>query len=156
MAERPPILLRHNLDPRKFVWLWAKYVTGVNLSKHCTNALRGPYSKLLSAHNDSLLESTILRLGERPLGSFCAIYICGVAKKGYSRKANYPHNLHAAIEYAPGVNDRFVFEEWSLEVENGRFLRIPSLDELAPEFAGRPEAFTSCRIFRWAASYRPH
>ncbi len=44
----------HNLDPKKFVWLWMKYVRGTNLAHHCTNSLRGPYSKILSKHNPEL------------------------------------------------------------------------------------------------------
>lgn len=44
------VTLHHNLAPRRFVWLWMKYVTGVNEAQHCTNVLWGRYSKKPSKH----------------------------------------------------------------------------------------------------------
>jgi hypothetical protein len=144
------IIIEHNLDPARFMWLWAKYVRGVNETKHCTSCLRGWYSKRLSAHNPELRETARLVLDERDPSEFFALYICGVAKQGYSRRLNYPHNLHAAMLPAPGRRDRFRFEEWELEVTNGVFDPIPALEELPPRLGALPEEFTTCRIFRWA------
>ena len=45
------IEIAHNLESRDFVWLWAKYVTGFNPNHHCTNSIRGRYSRKLSKHN---------------------------------------------------------------------------------------------------------
>jgi len=125
-----PIKLVHNLTGDKFVWLWAKYVSGVNDQYHCTNCIRGPYSKMLSKHNPDLPAQREIVLDEVDPNRFKAIYICGVSNNGYSRKANYDHNLHAAVLPKPGQSDRFTFESWRLSVENGLFLPIPKEEAL--------------------------
>lgn len=146
-----PIVLTHDLEPAKFMWLFSKYVRGVSLSKHCTHAIRGPYGKRLSKHNPDLAATRRLVLDEEPAGTFVAIYVCGVAAAGYRRKQSYPHNLHVAILPAPGREDRLRFETWDLELTNGVFDPIPGLEELPPELRSLPDDFTTCRIFRWAA-----
>lgn len=145
------IMLNHNLESKRFIWLWAKYVRGVNLDQHCTNSIRGVYSKILSKHNPGFLPGIPLALNEQPTERFKAIYICGVSQAGYARKLNYSHNVHAAIFPLEGASDRWNFEGWSLNVTNGRFSHIPSIDELPERYRDRPSAFTTCRIFRWAA-----
>lgn len=37
------IEITHNFDPAQFIWLWSKYVTGLNDRYHCTNCIRGRY-----------------------------------------------------------------------------------------------------------------
>lgn len=137
----------------RFVWLWMKYVRGVNLKHHCTNCLRGPYGKRLSKHNKELGSTPTLVLDEQPLDRYRSIYICGVAQQGYRRKENYPHNLHTAILPAPGAEDTFEFENWKLSVENGKFIGIPSEASLSEELRAFPPEYTTCRIFRFAALY---
>lgn len=147
-----PILVHHNLIPRRFMWLWAKYATVFVPRKHCVNSFKGKLSKRFSAASNPDMESTSpLRLDEVPPGSFKAIYLCGVARQGYSQRRNYPHNLHTAIWPEEGASDSFEFEEWRLRVEGGRFMRIPEERELAPEYRTLPPEFTTCRIFRWAS-----
>ncbi len=152
-SAAPSVILHHNLDPRKFVFLWMKYVRGVNLKHHCTNCLRGPYGKKLSKHNAELISSTRLVLDEQPTGSYEALYICGVAQQGYRQKENYPHNLHAAVLPAPGLKDVFEFETWKLSIENGKFIKIPGEDALPPNLRALPPEYTTCRIFRFASLY---
>lgn len=41
------IEIRHNLEKEKFKWLWSKYVVDGNDKYHCTNSLKGKYSKNL-------------------------------------------------------------------------------------------------------------
>ena len=143
------IELQHNLEPEKFMWLWMKYVTGVNDQKHCTNCLRGPYGKVLSKHNAELTVSPVVALDELQEGSFSSIYICGVIKKGYPQ-SNYEHNLHAVIQPISGSRDTFEFENWRLSVTNGVFQPIPSEAELPEKYRSLPLEYTTCRIFRWA------
>ena len=143
------IEIEHNLLPERFNWLWMKYVNGVNDKKHCTNCLRGRYGKLLSKHNPDLGSSPCLQLDEQPAGTYQAIYICGVIKKGYPR-TNYVHNLHTAIKPVPGEKDQFSFENWKLSVVNGIFERIPSEADLPAKYVDLAPEFTTCRIFRWA------
>lgn len=152
-----PITITHNLDPSSFVYLWAKYVRGVNLERHCTNCLRGAYSRSLSKPNNPLLkQNTTLVLDEYPVDSFKAVYICGVSSQGYRRrpKANYPHNLHLPIYPQPGVTDTYRFEDWIVEISNGRAGAIPGKDTLPLPWAGLPDEYTTCRIFRWAVAHR--
>lgn len=161
------IVLHHNLDPAAFKWLWAKYVTGADLTKHCTACLKAvtvrpaegrgsPYSQRFSRpSNPGMKDMTRLVMDEVPVGSFLGIYLCGVAAAGYSAKKNYPHNLHAAIVPVAGGTDTYEFEKWVLRVENGLFTRIPGPDELPPALRGLPDKYTTCRIFRWAACIVP-
>ncbi len=150
-----PIRLEHNLAPAAFVWLWAKYVTGSNPEKHCTRSILCKYSKRLSAHNELLGQSPRLTLDEGAVGTYSAIYVCGVAREGYRKHLNYPHNLHTAILPRPGASDSFKFERWSMSVENGIFLPIPPVAALASKYRPLPDEFTTCRIFRWSVVYRP-
>ena len=143
------IQLQHNLEPHKFMWLWMKYVAGVNDTYHCTNCLRGKYGLLLSKHNLALAATSTLELDEQPTGSYAFIYVCGVLKRGYPR-TNYPHNLHAVIRPCPGSVDEFQFENWRLRVTNGEFAPIPNEFDLPARYQILPPEFTRCRIFRWA------
>lgn len=143
------IQLHHNLAPDKFMWLWTKYVTGINDRYHCTNCLRGSYGKRLSKHNPDLGITPTLVLDEQQLGSFSFLYICGVIKKGYPR-SNYPNNLHAVIRPVAGQQDYFCFANWRLQVSNGVFEPIPAESELPERYRSLPPNYTTCRIFRWA------
>src|SRR5256885_200358 len=98
----PRVVLTHNLKAKAFVWLWAKYVRGFNLRQHCTNAITGSYSRRLSAARNPDLGPGTVVFDEKPMNQFAAVYICGVAKRGYSGKTNYIHNLHTAIRPRPG------------------------------------------------------
>lgn len=150
------IIVEHNLDATVFKWLWAKYVRGINDAQHCTNSLRGPYSKKFSKLNPGFTAGAQIAFDEQAADSFWAVYICGVASRGYAKGTNYPHNVHAAIVPALGAEDQWYFESWRLRVVNGKFSRIPSAVEQIPErYRGLPDAFTNCRIFRWAVCQRP-
>jgi hypothetical protein len=143
------IQLHQNFEPARFMWLWMKYVSGVNDQYHCTNCLRGKYGKLLSKHNLALASNTTLILNEQFVDRYSFIYICGVHKKGYPR-TNYPHNLHAVIRPSFGTADVFQFENWHLSVTNGVFQPIPNENDLPERYRSLPPEFTTCRIFRWA------
>jgi hypothetical protein len=152
MTHGSSVALCHNLDPDAFLWLWMKYVRGLNDRQHCTNCLRGWYGKRLNKANPELRSTPELVLDERPADAYRAIYICGVYKRGYP-KTNYPHNLHAAILPQPGAQDVFAFENWRLQVRNGLFLPIPAESELPEPYRTLPPAYTTCRIFHWAACF---
>lgn len=148
------IEITHNLDPRRFMWLWAKYVTGFNEKYHCTNSIRGPYSKKFSKNNPEFARAPVITMDEHPMDSYNAIYICGVSKQGYSNRENYRHNVHAAIRPQSGSHDEWAFEEWVLRVRNGTFLAIPTSEEELPvKYRSLPPEYTTCRIFRWSACF---
>lgn len=144
----PPIILRHNLQPRSFLWLWAKYVHAVDCTRHCTNCLKGSYSKRFSGHYPGM-PNEVVYFDEPQRRPWKAIYLCGVAKRGYPRR-NYSHNCHAALVPVPGQRDFWSFEHWWMEVENASFTPIPAAEELPKDVRSLPNAFISCRIFRWA------
>jgi hypothetical protein len=148
------VQVSHNFDPDCFMWLWAKYVTGFNKERHCTNAIRGQYSKKFSKNNPAFPDIRDILFDEQPPESYDAIYICGVAKRGYTRKQNYPHNVHAAILPVPAFEDEWAFEGWRMTVHGGRLLVIPaSPNEIPEQYRSFPDPFITCRIFRWAASW---
>lgn len=144
----------HNFDPNQFMWLWAKYVVGFNGRHHCTNSIRGSYSKKFSKNNSCFAVNSSVLLDEQEWGSYEAIYVCGVSKRGYRKKENYPHNVHAAIRPEIGAEGHWSFEDWHMEVRNGRFLSIPPSHKCLPDpYRSLPDEYTRCRIFRWAACY---
>jgi hypothetical protein len=143
----------HNFDPSQFRWLWAKYVTGFNDRYHCTNSIRGRYSRKFSKNNPEFTNGGLLILDEQQLGSYEALYICGVSKSGYVRKANYPHNVHIAIRPEAGMVEAWSFEKWTIEVRNGRLLAIPAEEDLPAKYRMLPPEYTTCRIFRWSVCY---
>lgn len=144
----------HNFDPKQFVWLWAKYVVEFNEKYHCTNSIRGRYSKTFSKNNPLFTASSSVMFDEQPIASYRAIYICGVSRRGYLKKQNYLHNVHAAILPQMDAEDQWSFEHWRMTVQNGRFLRIPADSECLPErYRSLPDEYKTCRIFRWAACY---
>ena len=147
------IKVKHNFDSSKFKWLWSKYVSGGNDQKHCTNCLKGKYSKKFSKHNENFNQETTMVFDEVEEESYKAIYICGVINKGYYKKANYPHNVHLAIIPREGCNDVYEFEGWKVEIENGFVDRIIDIEELPSEYKDLGDEYITCRIFRWMIGY---
>ena len=148
------IEITHNFDPSQFMWLWSKYVTGFNDAYHCTNSIRGSYSKKLSKGNPELPRTPTLVMDEQRVGTYRALYICGVSKHGYSSHKNYPHNVHMAVLPEPGSEDSWEFENWKMSLKGGRFLPIPqAVEDLPKKYRLLPDEYTTCRIFRWAASH---
>jgi hypothetical protein len=145
--------LTHNFDVAKFKWLWAKYVAGFDERHHCTNSVRGHYSRKFSKHNPLLTPGNLIDFDERPADTFDAIYICGVSNNGYRAKLNYQHNVHAAILPEAGNSDEWTFESWRMTIRGGRFLPIPSMESLPGRYLRLGDEFTTCRIFRWAACF---
>ena len=144
------ITIKHNFDGKKFKWLYAKYAFGANPKHHCTNAIRGKYSKKFNRNNPQFAPNQEIVLDECKEIGWDAIYICGVSAKGYAKHENYPHNVHVAIIPAPGDKDTWSFENWSMTVENGRFESVISEEELNPKYKNLPEEYVTCRMFRWA------
>lgn len=154
------IEIHHNFDETKFKWLWARYVKDGDITKHCVNCIPGIYSKKFSAKsNHNLKEQPVILMDEVPDGSYEAIYFCGVVKKGYLckniEKNNYRHNVHFAVIPAEGAHDVWDFEDWHVEIENGKLERIPPTYELGDRFFQPPYSphFYTCRIFRWMVGH---
>lgn len=151
-----PIKINHNFDGRKFKWLYAKYAFGCNPAHHCTNAIRGKYSKLFSRLNKDFIAKQTLLLDEYPSDSWDAIYICGVSANGYAQHKNYPHNVHAVLIPKEGAKDHWSFENWEMDIENAVFESIPAEADINHAFVEYlPEEYFTCRMFRWAVSHYP-
>lgn len=144
------IILTHNFDGKKFKWLYAKYACGCNPTYHCTNAIKGKYSKKFTRLSKEFIPGQTIVFDEFTTDTWDAIYICGVSTNGYTKHANYPHNVHVAILSRPGARDIWSFEDWTMSVENGVFERVISEDELHIKYRNLPEEFITCRMFRWA------
>jgi hypothetical protein len=147
------VRIEHNFTPKSFMWLWAKYVSGFNPEHHCTNAIRGRYSKAFSKNNAEFTPGQTIVFNEAPACTYDVIYICGVSRDGYSRHQNYSHNVHVAILPVVGHAEAWTFESWHMTIWNGRILPIPPVDQLLPAYSRLPAEYTSCRIFRWAACW---
>ena len=147
------IILKHNFDGKKFKWLYAKYANGCNPAHHCTNAIKGKYSKKFSRLNDSFKPGQTIVLDEYPADMWDAIYICGVSTKGYSKHENYPHNVHVAIIPAEGKTDHWEFEGWAMDLQNGIFEYVVSEEELDPKYKKLPPEYYTCRMYRWAVTH---
>ena len=50
------LIIEHNFDPDQFMWLWAKYAFGFNPKQHCTNSIKGKYSRKFSKPNNPHLK----------------------------------------------------------------------------------------------------
>lgn len=145
-----PIIINHNFLGYKFKWLYAKYAYGCNPLHHCTNAIKGRYSKVFSRLNPGFLPGRKIVMNEFPDIVWDAIYICGVASQGYTKHKNYPHNVHVAILPQEGATDHWEFENWKMDIQNGIFEYVPSEKEIDPQYLKLPEQYWTCRMFRWA------
>ena len=150
VADDYKLRVVHNFVGNKFKWLYAKYAYGCNPNHHCTNAIRGRYSKKFSRNNPDFAPGSTIILDEFPTDSWDAIYICGVSSSGYTKHQNYIHNVHIALIPAPGRRDHWEFENWVMDLENGYFEYVPSEKEIPAKYLSLPEQFWTCRMFRWA------
>lgn len=150
------ITITHNFDGKQFKWLYAKYAYGCNPMHHCTNAIKGRYSRRFTRRSKAFLPGQTIVMDEFPQTSWDAIYICGVSAKGYVKHQNYPHNVHVAILPKEGASDHWAFENWKMDVTDGIFEYVPSETEISEVFVRfLPESFYTCRMLRWAVSHYP-
>ena len=151
------IVLTHNFDGGKFKWLYAKYACGCSPKHHCTNAIKGKYSKKFTRLSNEFLPGQTIVFDEFSTNIWDAIYICGVSANGYATHKNYEHNVHVAILPRSGERDTWSFENWTMAVVNGVFERVISENELHMKYRRLPKEFITCRMFRWAVwHYRHH
>ena len=87
------IVIKKLENNRNWMYLWGKYVTGINLNNHCAKSLLGNYSKKIDKNKAS--ESNI-KLDEFNSDIF---YLCGVSKP-----YKWNENFHLAIRYKEGNN----------------------------------------------------
>ena len=132
---------------RKFRFFWLKYVTDVNLEKHCQAGLKGPIDKRITQHKNrdqSHWEDMILNQGESDF-----YYICGVAQP-----ANWDENFHCVIRCVPG--ETLILDEQSVTGTILNAVRIP-IHEMDCTNSNNPykdnPKYYTCRNYQFALEF---
>lgn len=134
-----PIHLKLEVKSTRFHYLWLKYVTGFDVSKHCAKCLLGKYSKMIpfrQYYPGSVFERD-LDEHEAPF-----MYLCGVTSV-------HDENLHVAMRYAPG--QIIEYEDANIKVIAQDAERLPIEHVDLP----LPKEFTTCRNFQFGYHYFP-
>jgi hypothetical protein len=122
-------------------YLWLKYVSGFQPSRHCAGCLVGPYSKAVRI---GMPTNTPAQLDEAE--DWRQLYLCGVASAG-----GWAANMHLAVVPAEGETAEVRASTGTLfRITNARRLPIPGL---APRFDGRPLSFTTCRNWQFGVEH---
>lgn len=121
----------------KYRYLWLKYITGVNLSKHCAKCLLGEYDPNI---HQGLAEVQNLNLQQAKY-----YYLCGVTSK-------WENNLHLAFREKTGsvieIDDKHI----KCRIVNAEQLPITDM-YIDPALAHAEEkAYNTCRNW-WFANY---
>lgn len=133
----PTLILRGpGEEASGFRYLWLKYVTGPNMTRHCAQALQGRYSQRVK--RDMAL-GRVVALDE--FGPYSALYLCGVSPR-------WATNLHVAFRPGPGRVRRRLYNGLELELVGVEELPIIALPE---GWRGFGPEFTTCRNFQFAA-----
>lgn len=129
-------------NKRSWMYLWGKYVTGVNLEKHCAKSLIGKYSSKINKNNK--LSSDII-LDEYNSNIF---YLCGVSKP-----YKWNENFHLAIKYSEGDNIIVDRNGLYLEIENAKEIEI-NFDKSKYNHKNiDKKEFYTCRNWQFAVMY---
>lgn len=133
---QPKIL--HIEQTRKFRYLWLKYVTGVNLDRHCARCLKGYYSDQISPRVSTRLD---ILLDEYQAEYF---YLCGV-----SSPYRWENNFHLAFRYKAGstidVNEKGIH----VKIVDAEKIDIVRRDTYDHPMGDKPEYY-SCRNWQFA------
>lgn len=122
---------------QRFRYLWAKYVTGINLNVHCARCLLGDYSKKVAP--DKCIINTVFDEHQSKY-----YYICGV-----STPYVWANNFHVAFEFCP--NNILDYDDGNthIVIENARQIPIKSQDYRSAKF-GNNRSYTTCRNWQFA------
>lgn len=131
---------------RQYRYLWLKYVTGIDLSRHCARSLHGRYSRHVNAES----QDVEVRLDEYPHS--LAWYLCGVTTRPY----RWEDNPHLALEAAPGHTEKLSLQDLTVTVNGARPIHFDDR-HIDPEHpcANRQE-FSSCRNWQFAHYLHAH
>lgn len=102
------VVINNIVIKENYKYLWLKYVTGADLSRHCARSLIGAYDKTI---NQDRREYADLILEDAPF-----YYLCGVKK--------YNTNLHLAFYKKIGENIEIDNEYYSLHISNAKQINI--------------------------------
>ena len=137
------IIIKKLENNRNWMYLWGKYVTGVNLGFHCAKSLEGYYSKKI--YKDKASESDI-KLDEYNSNIF---YLCGVSKP-----YKWNENFHLALRYKEGNNIVINRNGLYLEIENAEELPIIFDINKCNHKNKHNKNFATCRNWQFANIYK--
>lgn len=138
-----PIVIKEMKTKRNWMYLWGKYVNGVDLENHCAKCLLGKYSKKI---NKDTKEVKNLVLDE---GSSKIFYLCGVTKPYV-----WEDNFHLALRYKEGCNIKINKKSIYLELENAEELPIDfDINNCEHEKKTKKE-YSTCRNWQFAYLYK--
>ena len=137
------IIIKKLESNRNWMYLWGKYVTGINLDFHCAKSLEGYYSKKI--YKDKASESDI-KLDEYNSNIF---YLCGVSKP-----YKWNDNFHLALRYKEGNNLIINRNGLYLEIENAEELPIIFDINKCNHKNKYNKNFATCRNWQFANIYK--
>lgn len=125
-----------------FRYLWLKYLSGIDLSVHCSSCLLGDYSEFISPSLG--LEYHDLTLDEYQSEIF---YLCGVSKP-----YDWDRNFHLAFRLAPGEGFAYEAHGISLAIQNAQRIEFEGFEarnKAKGPNRSKPE-FNTCRNWIFA------
>ena len=144
-----PIVKELDLD-RKFRFFWLKYVTNVNLKRHCAPGLTGPYDKRISIYQNQARITHIGRISHTlNQGESDFYYICGVATP-----YKWDENFHCVLRCVPG--ETLVLDEQCVTgtIENAVRVPIHEMDRINSTNPHKDDPkYYTCRNYQFAVEF---
>ncbi|MFC8447737.1 hypothetical protein [Kitasatospora sp. NPDC057223] len=125
---------------RKYRYLWLKYVTGIDLTRHCAVALHGRYSR----HLNEDTRHVEVQLDEFPHA--LAWYLCGVTTRPY----RWEDNPHLALEPAPGHTQDLQVKDLTVHLDGIRPIDFTNADVPADSPHADDPVYQTCRNWQFA------
>ena len=127
-----------------FRFLWAYYVNGYDITRHCQTGLRGRRAENFHSRTARCAAPVLLEHADR----FPFVYICGVAAGPVRLRGE--RNLHLPLRPQPGAGAcATTYNGFRFVVENAALVTVPSLPR---GWHGLPDAHTQCRNFQFAVA----
>ncbi|MFJ6136552.1 hypothetical protein [Kitasatospora sp. NPDC092286] len=126
---------------RRYRHLWLKYVTGIDLSRHCAVALHGRYSRLV----DERSQEATVHLDEFPHA--LAWYLCGVTTAPY----RWEDNPHLAVTAAPGHAETLAVQGLTVHLDGVKPIHFTATDNVPDDDPNASDpAYRTCRNWQFA------
>jgi hypothetical protein len=139
-VEAPRIIITQGERENRYLWL--KYVTGIDLTRHCARALHGRYSRHVQPEHRHM----DVALDEFPHAPILAYYLCAVTTNPY----RWEDNAHLALQAAPGHSEELHIQGLTVSISGA--LPIPFDDSRIPD--DDPHAhdrlYRTCRNWQFA------
>ncbi|MFE6872576.1 hypothetical protein ACFVFS_39295 [Kitasatospora sp. NPDC057692] len=124
---------------RRYRHLWLKYVTGIDLSRHCAVALHGRYSRLI----DERIQQVTVELDEFPHA--LAWYLCGV-----TTPYRWEDNPHLALTAAASHSETLSVQDLTVHLDGIRPIAFADADIPDDDPNANSPAYRTCRNWQFA------